>query len=84
MKNQYDEKQQLSEGVYVVPDACRSWGYELNHNFELLNENLKKKKVTFTNENAEIGDYDGTENKTIDVTVNKITENDVDSMFIGE
>ena len=81
MQNPYTQKEQLSEGVYVLEDGNRSWGGELNHNFELLNKSLVKKDLTISLNGSEIGSYN-TENETdIDIKIDKITNNDIDSLF---
>lgn len=66
-KNQYNKTQQLSEGVYVIEDGNRSWGGEVNHNFELLNSVLSKKTLTITYNGTVLGTYDARLDSTIDI-----------------
>jgi hypothetical protein len=67
LKNQYNKTQQLSEGVYVIEDGNRSWGGEVNHNFELLNALLSKKTLTLTYDGVVLGTYDTRLDSTIDI-----------------
>lgn len=70
--NPYSKKQQLSEGVYVMEDGNRSWGGEVNHNFELLNSILAKKTLTLTYDGHVLGTYDARLDSTIDIPVPSI------------
>jgi hypothetical protein len=65
--NPYTQKTQLSEGVYVIEDGNRSWGGEVNHNFELLNSLLSKKTLTLTYDGVVLGTYDARLDSTIDI-----------------
>ena len=65
--NPYTQKTQLSEGVYVIEDGNRSWGGEVNHNFELLNALLSKKTLTLTYDGVVLGTYDARLDSTIDI-----------------
>lgn len=67
IKNPYIKTQQLSEGVYVIEDGNRSWGGEVNHNFELLNALLSKKTLTLTYDGVVLGTYDARLDSTIDI-----------------
>lgn len=67
IKNPYNKAQQLSEGVYVIEDGNRSWGGEVNHNFELLNALLSKKTLTLTYDGVVLGTYDARLDSTIDI-----------------
>ncbi len=71
--NPYTRKQQLSEGVYVMEDGNRSWGGEVNHNFELLNTILAKKTLTLTQQGKVLGTFDARLDTTIDIPSNKNT-----------
>lgn len=84
MKNKYSQKAQLSEGVYVFEDGNKAWGGEMNHNFELLNEKLKNKSLTLKMGGSVIGTYDSTSDVEVDMEIAKITNNDIDSMFVGD
>lgn len=81
MKNKYSQKEQLSEGVYVFEDGNRSWGGEMNHNFELLNESLKTKTLTVKVNDEIVGEYNNTEDKEINIPLKEITLNDIDNLF---
>lgn len=70
--NPYSKKQQLSEGVYVMEDGNRSWGGEVNHNFELLNSILARKTLTLTYDGHVLGTYDARLDSTIDIPVPSI------------
>lgn len=67
IKNPYIKTQRLSEGVYVIEDGNRSWGGEVNHNFELLNALLSKKTLTLTYDGVVLGTYDARLDSTIDI-----------------
>ncbi len=57
--NPYTEKQQLSNGVYVMEDGHQHWGGEVNHNFELLNSALDTKTLTIKQGDETLGTYGG-------------------------
>lgn len=80
--NEYTQKEQLSEGVYVFENGNRSWGGGVNHNFELLNEALKKKTLRVTSNGRELGTYDGKSDTEINIEIKSITNNDIDNMFV--
>lgn len=65
--NKYNKTQQLSEGVYVLEDGNKSWGGEVNHNFELLNTVLAKKILTVKQGNKVLGTFDGRLDSTIEI-----------------
>lgn len=84
MINNYTKKEQLSEGVYVLEDGNRSWGGEVNTNFELLNRALIKKTLTVKLNGSELGTYDTQLDSDIDINIQSITNNDIDSLFFGD
>ena len=51
----YDIATQLSEGVWVFNIGNTDWGDRANYNFELLNESLKGKTITFKVGNSTVG-----------------------------
>jgi len=84
MANTYTQKEQLSNGVWVVPDGDKSWGGELNYNFYLLNGLLDRYTLTITQNNVTKGTYNGTQDKTIEITTEFTNNNDIDALFPGD
>lgn len=84
MANTYTQKEQLSNGVWVVPDGDRSWGGELNYNFYLLNGLLDRYTLTITQNNVTKGTYNGTQDKTIEITTEFTNNDDIDALFPGD
>lgn len=84
MANTYTRKEQLSNGVWVVPDGDRSWGGELNYNFYLLNGLLDRYTLTITQNNVTKGTYNGTQDKTIEITTEFTNNDDIDALFPGD
>ena len=84
MANTYTQKEQLSNGVWVVPDGDRSWGGELNYNFYLLNGLLDRYTLTITQNNGTKGTYNGTQDKTIEITTEFTNNDDIDALFPGD
>lgn len=81
--NNYRNKEQLSNGVWVVPDGNKKWGGELNHNFELLNDLLTNYTLTVKQNGTTVATF----NRTADVTANidtvYPTNDQVDILFPG-
>lgn len=84
MANTYTQKEQLSNGVWVVPDGDKSWGGELNYNFYLLNGLLDRYTLTITQNNVTKGTYNGTQDKTIEITTEFTNNDDIDALFPGD
>ena len=81
MANTYTRKEQLSNGVWVVPDGDKSWGGELNYNFYLLNGLLDRHTLTVKQNNNTLGTFDGTENVSVNVNIEYATADDIDALF---
>lgn len=59
MDNQYNRKQQLSNGVWVFEDGNNNWGAEVNSNFEMLNDLMTRGTLTIKCDGAVLGNYNG-------------------------
>lgn len=81
MANTYTRKEQLSNGVWVVPDGDKSWGGELNYNFYLLNGLLDRHTLTVKQNNNTLGTFDGTEDASVNVNIEYATADDIDALF---
>lgn len=81
MANTYTRKEQLSNGVWVVPDGDKSWGGELNYNFYLLNGLLDRHTLTVKQNNNTLGTFDGTEDVSVNVSIEYATTDDIDALF---
>lgn len=87
MANTYTRKEQLSNGVWVVPDGDKSWGGELNYNFYLLNGLLDRHKITVKQNNRTIGEFNGTEDVSVNISDPEIeyaSDSDIDALFPSE
>jgi len=84
MANTYAEKTRLSNGVWVIPDGDKSWGEELNHNFELLNGLLDRYTLTIKQDNVTKGTYNGTQDSSVNITTEFTTSEDIDALFPGD
>lgn len=81
MKNNYTQKQQLSEGVYVLEDGNKEWGGEVNHNFEILNSVASKKTLTVSMNGKKLGTFDCKLDSQIDIPIQTATDEDIDNIF---
>lgn len=81
MDNDYVRKEQLSNGVWVVPNGDKSWGGELNYNFFLLNGLLDRHTLTIKQNDNTIGTYNGTADASVNITVEYASVADIDALF---
>lgn len=81
--NNYRNKEQLSNGVWVVPDGNKKWGGELNHNFELLNDLLTNYTLTVKQNGTTVATFDRTADVTANIDTVYPTNDQVDILFPG-
>ena len=79
--NNYTDKVQLSNGIWVVPDGNKSWGGELNYNFERLNDLLNTYTLTIKQNGVTVATFDRSADVTANIDTVYPTNDQIDILF---